>query len=377
MQISSLSYRTNKRGGGVAIIIRECFTIKKTSFADSSFANFECLNCIVSVNEKHPFIGIVYRPPHSKSNGLSKSAFFEEWEDYLNNLVTLKHEILLTGDINFHLDSSSSPDTKKFLILLDSFNFCQHINSATHICGHTLDFVATLENSSLKAEKPKILNSHITDSVSNKPLDYFAIIASLNFFCKHTQTKEISFRNLKNINYQQLSTGNVISEKLESLPTKSDVMMQVQFYNDTLTEIFDHTAPVISKKVPIRKNSPWYDDKLRACKRTCRKYERLWRKSGLTIHKLIFQEQCALLNKMLHNTKKSHIQSSIGNCKNVKKLYKVMNKLLKSNNLNKFPSLISSEKLPDEFVNFFKTKIDNIHTVNHFRVTQIYVIMKI
>ena len=38
-----------------------------------------------------------------------------------------------------------------------------------------------------------------------------------------------------------------------------------------------------------------------------------------------------------------------------------MNKLLKSNSLNKFPSLISSEKLPDEFANFFKTKIDNIH----------------
>ena len=72
--------RTNKRGGGVAIIIRECFKIKKTSFADSSFANFECLNCIVSVNEKHLFIAIVYRPPHSKSNGLSKSAFFEEWK---------------------------------------------------------------------------------------------------------------------------------------------------------------------------------------------------------------------------------------------------------------------------------------------------------
>ena len=91
--------------------------------------------------------------------------------------------------------------TLKFLVLLDSFNFRQHIDSATHICGHTLDFVATLENSSLIAEKPKTLNSHITNSVSNKLLDHFAIIASLNFFYEHTQTKEISFRNLKNINY--------------------------------------------------------------------------------------------------------------------------------------------------------------------------------
>ena len=36
-------------------------------------------------------------------------------------------------------------------------------------------------------------------------------------------------------------------------------------------------------------------------------------------------------------------------------------KLLKSNNLNKFSSLISCRKLPDEFANFFKTIIDNIH----------------
>ena len=91
---------------------------------------------------KSVFLSIIYKPPPSKANGFSKSSFLNEWEEYLNNLVFLKHKILLTGDINFHLKSTTSSDTKQFLSLLDSFNYTQHSDDATHSCGHTLDFVA-------------------------------------------------------------------------------------------------------------------------------------------------------------------------------------------------------------------------------------------
>ena len=165
---------------------------------------------------------------------------------------------------------------------------------------------------------------------------------------------------MKNINLQQLN--NEFSEKMESLPTKSDVHEQVKFYNETLTAVFDYAAPQISKKVQIRESFPWYNDELRECKRTCRKYERLWKNSGLTVHKLAFQEQCAIFNKLLYKSKRSHIQSSIGDNKNTKNLYKVVNQMLKSNISKKHPSIISSENLPNAFAKFFQAKIDKIHS---------------
>ena len=74
----------------------------------SATVSFECLNCIATVKNKSVIIGIIYRPPPTNANGFSNTAFFNEWEDYLNDLMLLKHEILLTGDINFHLDCKTS-----------------------------------------------------------------------------------------------------------------------------------------------------------------------------------------------------------------------------------------------------------------------------
>ena len=168
--------RAKRRSGGLGIIFKDCINIKKITIGKSATVNFECLNCIASVKNKSVTIGIIYRPPPTNANGFSNTAFFNEWEDYLNNLMLLKHEILLTGDINFHLDCKTSSSTKQFLSTLDSCNFSQHVDATTHICGHTLDFVATLENSPFLLERPKVLNTLITDSKSGKLLDHFAVI---------------------------------------------------------------------------------------------------------------------------------------------------------------------------------------------------------
>ena len=42
-----------------------------------------------------------------------------KWKYSLNNLMLLKHEIFLTGEINFHLNCKTSTGTKSFLSTLD------------------------------------------------------------------------------------------------------------------------------------------------------------------------------------------------------------------------------------------------------------------
>ena len=99
---------------GLELYSKIAINIKKITIGKSATVSFECLNCIATVKNKSVIIGIIYRPPPTNANGFSNTAFFNEWEDYLNNLMLLKHEILLTGDINFHLDCKTSSSTNNF-----------------------------------------------------------------------------------------------------------------------------------------------------------------------------------------------------------------------------------------------------------------------
>jgi hypothetical protein len=37
---------------------------------------------------------------------LKNTTFFEEWSEFLDRLVVIPDELLITGDLNFHLDKS-------------------------------------------------------------------------------------------------------------------------------------------------------------------------------------------------------------------------------------------------------------------------------
>ena len=56
--------------------------------------------------------------------------------------------ILLAGDVNIHKDEDDI-DTNHFKDILNSFNFVQHVDFPTHVAGHTLGIIATLEGNSV------------------------------------------------------------------------------------------------------------------------------------------------------------------------------------------------------------------------------------
>ena len=67
-----------------------------------------------------------------------------------DHLAVLTPEpLLITGDINIHVDVPDDPDAIKFLDLLDSLGLAQHVKTPTHRCGHTLDLMITREINSL------------------------------------------------------------------------------------------------------------------------------------------------------------------------------------------------------------------------------------
>lgn len=62
---------------------------------------------------------MVYRLPPNKQNGLKTSTFLgDEWPTFLANFTTAENDIIVVGDVNFHLDNLSSPNIAKFKSVL-------------------------------------------------------------------------------------------------------------------------------------------------------------------------------------------------------------------------------------------------------------------
>ena len=88
---------------------------------------------------------VVYRPP-SKSKGSSFSMFTSEFESLVDDLCLSQMPLIITGDFNIHVDSSSDPSANVFRNLLASRNLRQSVTCPTHRKGHTLDLLITRES---------------------------------------------------------------------------------------------------------------------------------------------------------------------------------------------------------------------------------------
>ena len=98
-----------------------------------SFTQFEHMECTVNNNGIGFRLSVIYRPPASKVNGFRKSVFFDEWSRFLDRLVVLPEEIVITGDWNFHLDNLQDSDAKALLNTLDTHGLCQYVREPTHV----------------------------------------------------------------------------------------------------------------------------------------------------------------------------------------------------------------------------------------------------
>ena len=166
--------RSNGRtGGGVGIVYKTGLSLKVTSSSASGAdtSQFEYIDCCTDNNCATIRFVVVYRPPTSARNGLKNkpSTSFDH-----NNII-------IVGDVNFHIDVDSNLDAGKFKDSLATCGYVQHVNEPTHQRGHTLDVVITKD---LK-DRPIIGKLEVTDPVlcdnaGNIYGDHYAISSDTN-----------------------------------------------------------------------------------------------------------------------------------------------------------------------------------------------------
>ena len=112
-EFHSVSRPHGTRGGGVAVLYKSGLTLKPIPMRDN-YTNFAHSAYYVTIRAVTFRLCVVYRPPPSKRNGCSNTVFFYQWSGFLDNILLDMHDVIVTGDLNFHLDIPAQLDVRCF-----------------------------------------------------------------------------------------------------------------------------------------------------------------------------------------------------------------------------------------------------------------------
>jgi hypothetical protein len=336
------------RGGGVGIIYRDC--LKPLIQPQYSVTSFESIEALITIDSFCLRLIVLYRPPPSAKNGLTKAMFYEQFSDLLEVRNTSSGKLIILGDFNFHWGNQSDPDTQRVKEILDSYNLVQHIDSPTHTSGHILDWVVTRKDDSI-----------VSDTDVSIPLsDHHCINTTLNLRRPPLPKKTISFRQYKKIDKEQfqsdLEASDLITKPADSLEELIDQ------YNDTLTALIDKYAPLKTKTLTDRPATPWYSDKIKDLKATERKCEDRWRDTNkLTVHRVAYQDARNAVNAEIAKAKTGYFQDKVDKCgTDQKALFRVVDEILHSKDNKPLPQHDDLTDLLNQFSDFFQQKIAKI-----------------
>jgi len=107
-----------------------------------AFSTFEVVANYVHRVGFNAVVVILYRPDSLHVT----NAFFKNFNDLLERLATYSAPLMIVGDINIHMDVAGDDDAGKPSDILVSHGLSQHVKSASHRHGHTLDLIITRDD---------------------------------------------------------------------------------------------------------------------------------------------------------------------------------------------------------------------------------------
>ena len=163
-------------------------------------------------------------------------SLFSELQDLLLYIASLPHDLVLMGDFNLHIESSSS-DVRQLTDILESFDLNQHVNCPTHIHGHSLGFILFFKWCDVLSVSP-------SDAIS----DHFSVIDNLKIPRDHSHTvsQTITYRKLKAIIMEAFKADIKNSDLIKN--PKSNATELAQQYDSVLNTLINFHAQLATKK---------------------------------------------------------------------------------------------------------------------------------
>ena len=121
----------------VGILFKQSLKLKAGLTKSETYKSFEVADYTMNYSTFATRMLVIYRSPLS-ADGTTINLFLSEFSNLLEQIVTDPKPIIIFGDFNLHVDLPNYVAALKFLDLLETVGLKQHVNVATHRCGHTL-----------------------------------------------------------------------------------------------------------------------------------------------------------------------------------------------------------------------------------------------
>ena len=336
--------RENQKGGGIAFLLRDEFN--SCLLPTDEFSSFEHLAISVSTAPNSARLVVIYRPPT-----LSLASFIEEFALLLEDIALGGTSIVFAGDFNIHWDSPNDPYTRKFKELCEAFGLTQHIESATHVKGHTLDLILSRQNDNLVLNNPRVC-----DMIS----DHFLVACDVSFHKQQDKKRSITYRKIKDIDIM------AFRKDISALPLMvhySEMGLDdlCSAYHGQLHGLLDKHAPQITRSASTKRRDPWDTKEVLEAVRIKRRAERRFRKTRTDNDYRLFCEKRDIFNKTLQVSKTEYLSKVIvDNSRDPTSLFAHMNSIMHKKKENPLPETSSAKSLANDFNTFFKEKVDKI-----------------
>ena len=186
--------------------------------------------------------------------------------------------------------------------------------------------------------------------------DHFVLTVPLPFSKPKPVANTVNSRNIKTIDMSYFK-----SSLTDSLNDIKNSITSFSLFN-CVKAVLDKFAPIKTRLTTVRPAAPWINIFVKAQKQARRKAERLFKKTGLTVHKEIFKFYKNKTTKVIIAEKKKYITKQIASSNNTKQLYSIFGKLTGKQSDLILPSDTPIKCLPDKFNNFFIDKISKIRS---------------
>ena len=175
-------------------------------------------------------------------------------------------------------------------------------------------------------------------------------------------SQEITYRKIADIDLGKWKAA--VQSTFSTLPDVLSCDELLSLYNTKLKNLLDIHAPVVRKTLTIKTFSPLISDDIRREICRLRTYERLWRRTGLSVHRQMYKDQRTHVTSLIASAKQSYYNGKIvEGSSNNKTLFRIVDKLLhKEKPLTLPTSLGTSDTLAAKILHFFHDKIIKIRS---------------
>ena len=173
--------------------------------------------------------------------------------------------IVVAGDMNIHFEKINDKKFKECLNIFKSYGFRQQIFEETHPGGGTLDQVFTFS-----LDKTLTCSSYV-DSDDRMDSDHYPVYCHLSISLAQKYYKHMTYRNIKDMN--RIAFDNGLCNILHELNLNGEFGTVYAALRNSLNCLLDEHAPIVTKKIAIVNEAPWFDKEYRElrCMRTEKK----------------------------------------------------------------------------------------------------------